>query len=128
MEPMDLGSANVVERNVSALARSADAGHFAIDLAAGQQMVGSIKAMREELQVVLTGMADVKRRAHLGDLPEAQHIANRNVEVATGDAQSAEAVLRLFDRSLEQAEYAVQQGMRNYAEVEEQARRGVAPE
>lgn len=110
------------------MAAAADAGHFAVDPVSGAALGASIADMRTELQMVLTAMADVKQRAQLGELPEAQHIAGRNVLVATGDNQSAEAVLQQFDASLEAAERAVKRGMTNYAEVEEDSRRRVAPQ
>lgn len=109
------------------MAAAAEAGHFAVDPVSGAALGASIADMRAELRIVLTGMADVKQRVPLGTLPEAEHIAGRNVLVATGDGQSAEAVLQQFDASLEAAERAVRRGMSNYAEVEEDSRRRVTP-
>lgn len=111
---------------MSALLGAAQAGHFAVDPVAGAALGASIADMRNELQMVLTSMADVKQRAKLGDLPEAQHIADRNVLVATGDPQSAEAVLQQFDASLEAAELAVKKGMSNYEQVEAESRNRVS--
>jgi len=111
----------------SGMAMAAEAGHFAVDPVSGAALGASIADMRTELQMVLSGMADVKQQAKLGELPEAQHIASRNVLVATGDSQSAEAVLKQFDASLEAAERAVRRGMSNYAQVEEESRQRVAP-
>lgn len=109
------------------MAAAADAGHFAVDPVSGAALGASIADMRTELQMVLSQMELVKRRVPLGQLPEALHIADRNVLVATGDGQSAEAVLQQFDASLEAAERAVRRGMTNYAEVEEDSRRRVTP-
>ncbi|HEY0697796.1 MAG TPA: hypothetical protein VGD43_08300, partial [Micromonospora sp.] len=74
----------------------------------------------------LTRLAQLNQRVPLGELPEAQHVASRNVLVASGDNQSAAAVLAQFDASLEAAERAVRRGMSNYAEVEADARQRVS--
>jgi hypothetical protein len=111
----------------AAMAAAADAGHFAVDPVSGAALGASIADMRTELQIVLSQLATVKQRVPLGTLPEAEQIAGRNVLVATGDHQSAEAVLQQFDASLEAAERAVRKGMTNYSEVEEDSRRRVTP-
>lgn len=108
------------------LLAAANQGQFAVDPAAGQALGASIADMRAELQMVLAQFDGVDRRVELGDLPEALHVADRNVLVARGDNESAFAVLRQFDAALEAAEQAVQRGMSNYAEVEERSRQEVS--
>jgi hypothetical protein len=110
---------------MSGLLAAANQGQFAVDPVAGQALGASIADMRAELQVVLARIDAVGRQVPLGDLPEAQHVAQRNVLVAQGDQQSAFAVLVQFDAALEAAEEAVRRGMSNYAEVEEQSRQRV---
>jgi hypothetical protein len=91
---------------------------FAVDLATGEQMIQSIGQMQTEVSAMLRRLNDVDRTVNLGDLQEAQAVAEFNQMVASGGAQSARAVLTQFSESLDQAVVALQQGMANYREVE----------
>lgn len=97
---------------------AAQQGMFAVDTTSAGQMMMSIRQMQETLNVRLARIHQLRVQAKLGDLPEAQHIAGRNVLVASGDKQSLAFVLERFAEKLEEARQALEIGMRNYAEVE----------
>lgn len=103
---------------------AAQQGMFAVDTASAGQMVMSIRQMRERLNDRLKEIDRLKVRAKLGDLPEARAIAELNVQVASGDQQSLDFVLRRFAEALEEAEQALEVGMRNYEQIEAQAEQG----
>jgi hypothetical protein len=104
---------------------AAQQGMFAIDTASAGQMTMSIRQMQENLIKRLARIDMLKAQAKLGDLPEAQAIAGRNVQVASGDGQSLESVLQRFAERLEDARRALEIGMRNYADLEAQAEQGL---
>lgn len=97
---------------------------FAVDTASAGQMMMSIRQMQERLEVRLKQLHLLKVKAKLGDLPEAQAIAELNVQVASGDEQSLEFVLHRFAEALAEAEQALEVGMRNYEQVEAQSEQG----
>lgn len=103
---------------------AAQEGKFAIDTAAADEMIMSIAQMRERLNDRLKQIDRLKVRAKLGDLPEAQVIAALDAQVASGDQQSLEFVLRRFAEALDEAHQALEIGMRNYEQVEAQAEQG----
>jgi len=100
---------------------AAQQGKFAVDTVAGGEMVMSIKQMRQRLNDRLQQLDALKVQAKLGNLPEASAIAEFNVLVASGDEQSLDYVLRRFAEALEEAQQALEVGMRNYAEIEAHA-------
>ncbi|MGH3772805.1 MAG: hypothetical protein ACRDRW_15675 [Pseudonocardiaceae bacterium] len=102
---------------------AAQQGMFAVDTAAGEQLVMSIKQMQTELIHRLERIHFLKTEAKLGDLDEAHAIASRDRQVASGDdgdTQSLEFVLQRFKEALQDAQQALEIGMRNYAEFEAQ--------
>lgn len=105
---------------------AAQQGMFAIDMAAGHTMVMSIEQMQATLIDQLEKVKLLKeQQAKLGGLPEAQAIAARDRQVASGDhggEQSLEFVLQRFKEALEEAQQALKIGMSNYAEFEAQAK------
>ncbi|MGQ0776283.1 MAG: hypothetical protein ACT4NY_17960 [Pseudonocardiales bacterium] len=103
---------------------AAQQGMFAVDTAAGSEMVRSVRQIRERLNERLSQINLLKTEAMLGDLPEARTIAELNVQVASGDEQSLDYVLRRFAETLEEAEHALKIGMRNYEQIEAQAEQG----
>jgi hypothetical protein len=105
--------------------QAAQQGMFAIDMDSGRNMVMSIQQMRDELDDRLTRIQDLKVKAKLGDLPEAHAIADLNVKVASGDHQSLEEALIGFRDALEEAQHALEIGMKNYKQVDADAEHGV---
>jgi hypothetical protein len=103
---------------------AAQEGRFAVDTAAANEMMMSIAQMRARLNERLAQIQRLKVRAKLGDLPEAQAIAELDARVASGDHQSLDYVLRRFADALEEAHQALEIGMRNYEQVEAQAEQG----
>lgn len=103
---------------------AAQQGMFAVDTASAGQMMMSIAQMREQLNDRLAQIHLLKVKAKLGDLPEAQAIADLDVQVASGDQQSLDFVLRRFVEALDEAQQALELGMRNYEQVEAQAEQG----
>ncbi len=100
---------------------AAQQGMFAVDTAAGDKMVASIKQIRTSLNVQLENIRYLQYQAKLGDLREAHAIAICDVQVATGDPQSLEFVMQRFAEALQEAQQALEIGMRNYTELEAQA-------
>lgn len=100
---------------------AAQQGMFAVDTASAGQMMMSIGQMRDRVNVQLRRIRDLTIEAKLGDLPEARGIAARDRQVASGDKQSLESVLQRFAEALQEAQQALEIGMRNYAELEAQA-------
>ncbi|MGH3721523.1 MAG: hypothetical protein ACRDRI_22285 [Pseudonocardiaceae bacterium] len=103
---------------------AAQQGMFAVDTAAGEQLVMSIGQMREKLNEQLERVRFLMNSAKLGDFPEAHAIAICDARVAAGDPQSLEFVLQRFAEALQDAHQALEIGMRNYAEFETQAEQG----
>ena len=103
---------------------AAQQGMFAVDTAAGDAMVTSIKQIRERLNDQLMRIEYLKEKARLGELLEAHAIAARDALVAAGDEQSLEFVLQRFAEALQDAQQALEIGIRNYAQVEAQAEQG----
>ncbi|MGB6161885.1 MAG: hypothetical protein WCF33_14785 [Pseudonocardiaceae bacterium] len=102
--------------------RAAQQGMFAVDTAAGEKMVASIKQMQDRVNVQLRKLWYLKTEAKLGDLPEAHGIAGLDRLVAAGDEQSLEFVLQRFAETLQEAQQALEISMRNYAELEAQTK------
>lgn len=103
---------------------AAQQGMFAVDTASAGQMMMSIAQMRQRLDERLLQIDRLKTRAKLGDLPEAQAIADLDVRVASGDQQSLDFVLRRFAEALDEAHQALELGMRNYEQIEAQVEHG----
>jgi hypothetical protein len=100
---------------------AAQQGMFAVDTESAGQMMMSIGQMRDRVNVQLRRIRDLTIEAKLGDLPEARGIAARDRQVASGDKQSLESVLQRFAEALQEAQQALEIGMRNYVELEAQA-------
>lgn len=101
---------------------AAQQGMFAVDTAAGKDMVASIKQMQDRVNIQLRTVRDLKTEIKLGDLPEARGIAGLDRLVASGDEQSLEFVLQRFAEALQDAQQALEISMRNYAELEAQTK------
>lgn len=104
---------------------AAQQGMFAVDTDSATQMTMSIQQMQDKLADRLLQMDILKVKAKLGDLPEAHAVADLNVRVASGDHQSLEFALQQFADALEEARQALEIGMKNYAQVETQAKQGL---
>ncbi|MGQ0777199.1 MAG: hypothetical protein ACT4NY_22750 [Pseudonocardiales bacterium] len=101
---------------------AAQQGKFAVDTNSAREMIMSIGEVRQQLADRLRRIAYLKQQAKLGDLPEAQRIAELDAEVASGDQQSLEYVLQRFAEALDEAHQALEIGMRNYEQIEAQAK------
>lgn len=104
---------------------AAQQGKFSIDTNSAREMIMSIGQIREQLNKKLNEIYALKVQAKLGDLPEAQAIAKLDMEVAAGDPQSLENVMKLFRERLEEAHQALEIGMRNYEQIEAQAEQDI---
>lgn len=104
---------------------AAQQGKFSIDTDSAREMIMSIGQIRTELNVHLAQIRRLKAQAMLGDLPEAQRIAELDAAVASGDHQSLEYVLERFQERLEEAHQALEIGMRNYEQIEAQAEQDI---
>jgi hypothetical protein len=103
---------------------AAQQGMFAVDTASAGRMMLSIRQIQEKLTQQLARIHFLRTDVKLGDLPEAQVIAARDRLVASGDdrdVQSLEFVLQRFREALQEAQQALEVGMRNYTELEAQA-------
>lgn len=100
---------------------AAQQGMFAIDTAAATQLMTSIQQMQEQLEKRLKQIHLLKVKAKLGQLPEAQAIAELDAQVAAGDQYSLEFVLQRFTETLSTAKQALEIGTRNYEQVDAQA-------
>jgi hypothetical protein len=100
---------------------AAQQGMFAVDTAAGEKMVASIKQIRTSLNDQLEIARFLKNEVKLGDFGEARTIAGLDRLVASGDEQSLEFVLQRFAETLENTQQALEIGMGNYTELEAQA-------
>jgi len=98
---------------------------FAVDTDSAREMIFSIGEVRTQLQDRLRRINDLKVRARLGDLPEAQSIAELDAKVASSDHQSLDYVLARFAEVLEEADQALEIGMRNYEQIETEAERNI---
>ncbi|MGH3534943.1 MAG: hypothetical protein ACRDQG_09575 [Pseudonocardiaceae bacterium] len=103
---------------------AAQQGMFAVDTDSATQMTMSIRQMQDKLLYRLQKIDDLKVKAKLGNLPEAQAVADLNVRVASGDPQSLEFALLRFRDALEEVRQALEIGMKNYNQVEAQAEHG----
>ncbi len=103
---------------------AAQQGMFAVDTASAGQMMMSIRQMQDKLKDRLRRIDLLKVKAQLGDLLEAQAVADLDVRVASGDQQSLEFALHRFAEALEEAHQALEVGMRNYEQIEAQAELG----
>lgn len=108
--------------NAGGLIGAAAAGSFAVDKDTGEKLMMDLSTMRTQVDGLLQKAAYLDRQVRLGELPEAQAIAQLNARVASGSPQSVLAVLRQFRVSLDQAYEAVRQGMANYDQVESDTR------
>ena len=100
---------------------AAQQGMFAVDTVAAEKMVTSIKQIRTSLHDQLELARLLKNEVKLGDFEEASAIAGLDRLVASGDEQSLEFVLQRFEKTLQDAQQALEIGKRNYAELETQA-------
>lgn len=103
---------------------AAQQGMFAIDTVAAGQMMTSIEQIREVLTERLMRVDYLKTQAMLGDLDEARAVAGLDTQVASGDHQSLDFVLRRFREVLNHLHQAVEIGTRNYEQVDAQAAQG----
>lgn len=100
---------------------------FAVDTAAGEKMVMSIEQIRTRLNDQLERIEYLKQKAKLGDFSEAHAIATRDALMAAGDdghERSLQFVPQRFAEALQEAQQALEIGIRNYAQVEAQAEQG----
>jgi len=103
---------------------AAQQGKFAVDTGSAREMIMSIGEIRTQLNKQLLRIDLLKTKAKLGDLPEAQRIAELDAEVAAGDQQSLAHVLMRFAEALDEAHQALEIGMRNYEQIEAQTEQG----
>ncbi|MGH3914677.1 MAG: hypothetical protein ACRDTC_14915 [Pseudonocardiaceae bacterium] len=94
---------------------------FAVDPVSANAMIMSIGTVRTELNRQLARINYLKEQAKLGDLPEARKIADLDTQVAAGDQMSLEYALQRFHEAIEEADYALKIGMRNYEQIEAEA-------
>jgi hypothetical protein len=100
---------------------AAQQGMFAVDTASAEKMVTAIEQIRARLNDQLRRIEYLKAKDKLGNLPEADAIEARNRLVASGDEQSLAFVLQRFAEALQEAQQALEIGIRNYAQIETQA-------
>jgi len=94
---------------------------FAVDTDSAREMILSIGQVQDQLKIRLAQIHRLKVRAKLGGLPEALAISELDSQVASGDTQSLQEVLQRFAEVLEEADQALEIGMRNYEQIETQA-------
>jgi|SRR5437868_959908 hypothetical protein len=103
---------------------AAQQGMFAIDLDAASRMLTSIKQIRTSLDEQRMRIRDLEEQVMLGDLMEAQAIAELDTQVASGGSHSLNDVLRRFGEELDHLHQAVEACIRNYQQDDAQAAQG----
>jgi hypothetical protein len=100
---------------------AAQQGMFAIDTEAATHMMTSIEQIQESLDERRRRIRYLAEQVMLGDLKEAQAIAELDTQVASGGSHSLNDVLRRFSEELDHLHQAVEACIRNYQQDDAQA-------
>lgn len=122
LDPASLGQAINGAQQFLATARS---GGWAVNDVGGQAILKAVRHGMDEIANVKSRIFHVAQPMKLGTSPDALVMVEFNKLVATGDARSFETNLDLFVEVLTQVEEAVQLAMRNYRNVEDDARQRI---